>query len=83
MAKVYCAEIMCRHNKDNLCCAKEINLSSGRKHTLYDGVCQVWTCRSFEMSAAANKLRGQLLAYFNSLADGHETREVIFDEHKY
>jgi len=50
MAKVWCAEITCKHNKNNLCKAKEINLSAGRVNTVYSGRMDVWKCRTFEES---------------------------------
>lgn len=49
MAKVWCAEIDCEHNKNNQCKAKEINLSAGYMHTVHEGFRQVWTCRTFQM----------------------------------
>lgn len=82
MAKVWCAESMCKHNKHNQCRAKEVNLAAGHKHTVHDGFCHVWTCRSFEMSKHAIELHDALKKHFKELAgkDGMTTRGVIFDE---
>ena len=57
MPKVWCAEITCKHNQDNLCKAKKVNLSAGQMHTVHEGIRQVWTCRMFEMSDEAKKLK--------------------------
>lgn len=56
MPKVYCAAGMCKHNEENLCKAKEINLSEGHVHTVHQGYKQVWTCRMFEMSEDAKRM---------------------------
>lgn len=53
MTKVWCAETTCKHNKDNLCSAKKINLSAGQIHTVHEGCRQLWTCRTYEMSYEA------------------------------
>lgn len=59
MATVYCAAIECRHNKDNRCKAKSINLSEGHIHTVHQGFKQVWTCRAFEMSDFAKRIEAE------------------------
>lgn len=48
MAKVWCAAIECRHNKNNQCRSKEINLTEGHIHTVHQGFKQVWGCRTYE-----------------------------------
>lgn len=56
MSKVWCAENECEHNKANQCRAREINLSAGRMHTVHEGFCQVWTCRTFKQDEETQKL---------------------------
>lgn len=65
--KVWCAETECEHNKDNLCKAKEINISAGRVHTIHDGYIHHWECRTFKMSEEAEKLFSMLKRYFDRL----------------
>lgn len=55
MAKVWCAQIECEHNKGNRCRATEINLSVGNLHTIHQGFEQVWYCRSYQMSDEAKR----------------------------
>lgn len=54
---VWCAEISCEYNHDNMCKAKEINLSSGLVHTVYDGKQNIWKCRNFSESEESRKIR--------------------------
>ncbi len=56
MAKVWCASIECKHNKNNQCKAKEINISDGHIHTVHQGYKQIWLCRSFAMSEIAMEM---------------------------
>lgn len=56
MAKVWCASIECKHNKNNQCKAKEINISDGYIHTVHQGYKQIWLCRSFDMSESAKEI---------------------------
>lgn len=57
MTKVWCATIECKHNKNNRCRAKEINLSDGHVHTIHQGYMQYWKCRSFEESKATKEIK--------------------------
>lgn len=60
MAKVWCAQIECEHNKGNRCRASEINLSCGSIHTVHQGFKQVWECRSFQMGDESKRLYDEL-----------------------
>ena len=57
MAKVWCASIECKHNKNNQCIAKEINLSEGYANTFHQGYMQYWKCRSFKESKEAKEIK--------------------------
>ncbi len=57
MAKVWCAAIECKYNKNNQCRAKEINLSDGHVHTVNQGYMQYWKCQSFEESNEAKEIK--------------------------
>ena len=61
MPVVKCAAIECKYNKNSVCTAKKISLSSGRVHTVWNGVEDVWRCGAFEMSLDAKRVR-ELLA---------------------
>lgn len=62
MAIVYCAAVDCKHhNGKNRCVLKKICLSEGHLHTKYQGVKQVWECKNYEQSEAAQKI-GEILA---------------------
>lgn len=56
MPKVWCAEITCKHNKKNLCKAREINLSVGNINTLHNGRMNAWKCRTFEESESFKEI---------------------------
>lgn len=60
MARVYCAAVECKFNDGNICIAKSINLSEGHVHTVHQGFKQVWTCRSYEMSAIAKQVAAEV-----------------------
>lgn len=60
MKKAWCACIECKHNEKNRCQLNEINLSSGFKHTLNEGIIRVWTCRNFEKDELCAKIEDVL-----------------------
>lgn len=64
MPKVWCAEIECKHNKNNLCRQKEINLSDGYIHTTHQGYLRVWCCKNYELSEEFKKLMEELKKQF-------------------
>ena len=75
MPKVWCAETTCKHNKDNLCSAKKINLSAGQIHTVHEGCRQLWTCRTYEMSYEAKKLKEVIESFYTrGYGDGMDKR---------
>ena len=57
MAKVWCAAIECKHNKNNQCKAKEINLSEGHANTFFQGYLQFWKCRSYKESKETKEIK--------------------------
>lgn len=61
MPVVKCAAIECKYNKNSVCKAEKISLSSGRVHTVWNGVEDVWRCRRFELSEDAKRVK-ELLA---------------------
>lgn len=67
MAKVWCAEIECEYNRENICRAKEINISAGHLHTKHQGFIHHWECRTFKMSEEAAELFGMFKAYFDGM----------------
>ena len=75
--KVWCAEILCEHNKNNQCKANEINLSAGNIHTVNEGCRQIWTCRAFAMRDDAKKLKVFIEEFYKSrrYGDGMDKRE--------
>lgn len=66
MTKVRCAEIECKHYSENGCTAKEINLSAGHKHTVYEGFLHVWTCKTYEMSEESKQIHECLQEFFKT-----------------
>lgn len=66
MAKIYCAEIECKHNKNNTCRAKQINLSSANILTVFEGRRSVWVCRTFEESEEYKEIKTMMQEFFNS-----------------
>ena len=64
MAKVWCATLECKHNKNNQCRAKSINLSDGHVHTVHQGYKHIWECRCYEESNRAATLRKMLNGYY-------------------
>ena len=77
MPKVWCAEILCEHNKNNQCKAKEINLSAGNIPTVNEGCRQIWTCRTFAMSDDAKKFKVFIEEFYKSrrCGDGMDKEE--------
>lgn len=58
--KVICATLECKHNEDGLCTAKQIRLSDGHVHTVFQGFKQIWECKSFEMDKMCEKILKKL-----------------------
>lgn len=63
MSKIYCASIECRHNKKNVCKAKEINLSDEHIHTKYQGFKHFHFCKTYEMSKEAVEFEEAIKAW--------------------
>lgn len=63
MSKVFCARTECKHNKKNLCKAKNINLRAWQINTVNYGMKRMDECRTFEMSEEFK----QLEKYFSKL----------------
>jgi hypothetical protein len=60
MSKVFCACVECKHNKKNICKAKEINLRSWNIHTVYEGIKRMEECLTFEKSEEFQKIEQEL-----------------------
>lgn len=50
MPKVICAHAECKHNKNNVCKAKEINVGAWLIHTVHHGVKRMEECKTYEES---------------------------------
>lgn len=50
MAKVICACGECKHNKNNICKAKEVKIRSWRINTVYHGIKRMEECLTHEKS---------------------------------
>lgn len=50
MPKIYCADLICKYNKNKKCSAKEVNLSASSIITLHNGRQEFNTCRTIEFS---------------------------------
>lgn len=70
MAKVWCAEITCKHNHDNVCKAKEINLSAGLVHTVHEGAMDIWKCCTYAESEESRQIREALEQFLKSKLGG-------------
>ena len=55
--KVWCAAFECIHNKNNLCKAKEINLSDSYVNTLYEGQMHCQKCRMHEEDEETKQIK--------------------------
>jgi hypothetical protein len=76
MPKVWCAAIECKHNKENQCTRKKINLSAGHTHTVLNGYMQYWECRMFNESSESAELRRKIESFLRSqqFRDKEDTR---------
>lgn len=68
MAKVWCAEIECKHNRNNMCRRKEVKFSAGHVHTIHQGFLHVWQCKDYELSEDAKKIMEVLKKQFPTSA---------------
>ena len=50
MPKVLCPRIECKHNKNETCKAKEVNIRAWHINTVYEGFKRMEECMTFEMS---------------------------------
>ena len=70
MAKILCSSIECKHNSENQCRAKSINLSVGYVHTLHQGYMQHWICRTYEQSEEAKKIQEVINRFYGREKEG-------------
>jgi hypothetical protein len=63
MAKVYCASFDCIHNKNNVCRSKEINLSCGLVHTVYQSCKHIHECKQYEKSEDMKRIEKMIGSY--------------------
>ena len=64
MTKIRCAENRCKYNKENICTAKEINLSANSIMTLWEGRREFNTCNTFEESEESKEMRKAIEKFF-------------------
>ena len=64
MPKVWCASIECKHNKNNQCKAKEINLAERNLHTVHEGFKRTWDCRCFAMDEETKRMFEKIKKHF-------------------
>lgn len=70
MTKVWCGALDCKHNKDNMCKQKEINLSNGIVGTMWQGSMQYWKCLSYEESNLSKEFRQLISKVGERKSDG-------------
>lgn len=64
--KVWCAAFECIHNKNNLCKAKEINLSDSYVNTLYEGQMHCQKCRMYEEDEETKQIKKNIEEWWNN-----------------
>ena len=57
MAKVVCACAECKHNKNNICKAKEVKIRSWKINTVNYGMKRMEECLTYEMSEEFKELQ--------------------------
>lgn len=64
MSKVFCARAECKHNKGNICKAKEVKIRAWEIDTVNYGMKRMDECLTYEMSEEFKEIKASLDEFF-------------------